>query len=274
MSTAVRLYLLRVAALFESALLLGFGAFICVLAASPLYVRFMHPFYTWLSMAGGVLLVCYACALLLAALRGGYTPHLARMLCFGALLACAALALPKTPGIPQAFTADLSTDAPATFSGAENPAGPGPAPRVTLNGQTYVRMNTAEFVMAADQQTGDNEPLPKYVALRGILVPLNEHYALVTRMMLWCCLADGVQMGVVITLPPDADAQALAGRWVSVAGTTTPTPDNLPPLPEQLGTAVAVQSPTTILTTHQLHTTAPPNAPAIFEYRTTEPYAY
>lgn len=189
----------------ESCLLIWSGAFMLVLAHSSAYWRFLNPKYDWLTIVAGAALVLLGFACLFHRARRPRADELAALMVFAAL-AGAAFALPNP----------FFDEPPATFTGAE--AREEIAPRITLGGREYVRINIAELLAHEGRNT---LTAGGRYALRGRVARTPEldaaGYIAVNRLLIACCFADASGVGYLVRV--DTPQNFTPGQWVRVAGT-------------------------------------------------------
>jgi uncharacterized repeat protein (TIGR03943 family) len=245
----------------EGLLLVLTGGFMLGLIATGTYWSYLNPKFMALTGSAGAGLVLAGILLPLDRSGRGAASRIAVMAVMLALFAVSALDMLR------------ARDAAGTFA---TPAQDAPAPtHETWNGRKYLRINTAELLMLADERAG---MAGKRYVLRGVVTRGGElgpagKTALV-RTAVVCCLADAMAMGFLVAGEPAKELPK--GKWAQVWGV-------LEPLPGEEDAAFAVRIPGSILTVlgekHQLRVeraevVKPPKVPYIFEFRKSPPYAY
>lgn len=243
-------------------LLINLGGFMAALVASGQAWQFLNPKYQWLTglTAGGLLLTGVVVPFD-QRLRPRLTT-LAALVVFAVIGGYAASGM-----VPVAAPPGMATSAPQDT---------GPS-RVTVQGQEYVRMNTAEAYLLAEKAQSAAQP-PLRIAVRGMVAHTPELTARgemgLVRLSITCCFADALGVGLRVRgVEPGSTAP---GSWLLVHGRleTLPDPD------ERVGAIVLPGVITTMLSSRMrlvaeaVEGIEPPAVPYMFEYRDKEPYAF
>lgn len=192
----------------ESCFLICFGAFMLVLANSSLYWQFMNPRYSWLTMAGGIVLVILGGATTYDRTR---RPRLDELAGLGVFVATAVSAF--------CLPAPFADEPPTTFSAPA--VQEEPASRFVQDGHEYVRANIAELL---NLEGRENLQAGERFAMQGQVIRTPEldsaGYIVLNRLFVACCFADAVNVAYLVRV--EQPAQFRMGDWVGVAGIVRP----------------------------------------------------
>jgi hypothetical protein len=244
----------------EGVLLVALGTGMAALVDSNYYWLYLNPKFTSLTAATALLLITTG---VVAALHPNERPNLSGIALF-ALFGCVAVlgfarASQPMPNSPRA---------PLPFESEPEEA------RLTANGRDYVKINTAELYLSAEQAAG--ETAGPYV-LQGFVKRSPEldrsgHFMLL-RLTISCCLADAVAVGLRVQY--DRVGELEDGQWLQVFTDVRPTPADLPnPVPAVKSAIFWVVHPRFVLLPHTVNRIDAPEIPFIFQVRDKEPYAY
>ncbi|TVM19295.1 hypothetical protein DPQ33_02740 [Oceanidesulfovibrio indonesiensis] len=271
------------ARLLQACLVAATGAFMLMLAASPIYWRFLNPKYAWLTLSAGGIIALLALAVLLDRSRTVRASEAAGLVVF-LLLAGTAVTLPNPfydvvpSGLSGEEYAEWTTPG---FDGAAERATPAfddaqetTDSKIVLDGVAFTKINVAELLTAEQDQrarAGDAFVVQGQVARTPELDAAG--YIAVTRLFIVCCFADAA--GVAYLVDVNDPQQFPPGSWVHAAGTLAPAsglPDKIPlSVP---GALSAMAGDTFVLTGHRVALGPMPDIPFLFEVRYQEPYAY
>jgi hypothetical protein len=243
--------------------LAALGGAMLRLALAENYWMFLNPRFQWLTGGTGLALVLLGLALALARGRRSTAPGAAVMVLMAALaLGAQQASLPKAP-----------EHTPLTGPTPAQEAAQAIAPRITIDGLDYVRLNLAELLVGA--MPGSDIAPPERVAVRGMVVRTPEmdargEFALV-RVHIVCCLADAVGVGFVVR---HAGAPPAAGAWIEARATLEPL--GAGPAPQVLfpGVIGVLLGENHALAAASIQPVDPPEVPFIFILRDREPFAY
>lgn len=261
----------------EACLLCAVGSFMLVLASSSEYWRFIHPKYAWISFTAGAAITILGGASLFNRRKQAKASELAALLLF-CVIAFAATNLP-TPfmgGIPDnAALDDLGPDEPPlSFTGLPEPAPEDLAPRLTIKGKEYVKINEAELIFL----DGEHRAKPgDGFAIQGSVVRTKEldkaGVIAVARLFISCCFADATATAYLVKV--DAPEAFANGQWVRAAGRIQPTTEALKhitlPVPGAITTVIGENY---LLHADDVRPSPPTGLPFLFEMKPQEPYAY
>jgi hypothetical protein len=293
----------RTLLLAEGLALLLAGAFLAGFSLSGDYWRLLHPKFQPLTLATGLGLLLLG-ALHPFSLRLAGRGRLSSLLAMLVFLALAGFAVG-----PHVLNGDRNQNqaSPGAALGGFDP-GPAPGsgslfspdaygdvddgPRLTHEGNEYVKLNVVELWMIADGD-GDSDVeggatpgsdaqdlgTGGRVALRGQvrLLPAAEgappRFAIV-RVAVVCCLADAVASGFVVQGPMPEGVKE--GDWVRVLGTTEPLEGAAPRLGDVYtpGVTLTVLHETLAIGPDAVEPAPMPDPPFLFEFRMDEPFAW
>ncbi|TVM36810.1 hypothetical protein [Oceanidesulfovibrio marinus] len=293
--------------LLEACLLALAGAFMLVLATSPMYWHFFNPKYSWLTFTAGAIVALLSLAGLLHRTR---TPKASEIASLAVFLVLAGLAVtlpnplfdvppsgitssdsfepfsqppgdaqamadaenpPDTFGLDGAFPADPGAGIPApTFDVTEEENGS----RFTMDGVEYIKTNIAELILA--EQENRLEPGGAY-SVQGLVARTPEldeaGYIAVTRLFIVCCFADAT--GVAYLVDVDDPQSYTQGQWVHAAGTLAPAKTLPKTLPIAIpGAFTAIHGDKFAISAARVEPGPVPGMPFLFELRGKEPYIY
>jgi hypothetical protein len=260
--------------MLQAFLAVSMGMFMLVLAFSRDYWQYLNPKYAWLTMVSGALVALLAAA--------GFTDRARKpslTVCLG--LAAFLLIVYTSLNTPNPLLEPAVPDVPASDPGAAPitplesldapPEGPS---RLNIAGHAYVKINVAELILQDDRKqaaSGDR------FVLRGIVRRTPEldavGYVAVTRLLVTCCFADAVAVGVPVKV--DDPGAFEEGAWVRAAGRLEATPAAFPKTALTVPGAMATRlSETFVLTAENVEFGHAADPPFIFDLRDEEPFAY
>lgn len=247
----------------RGAALAALGGAMLHLAQAENYWMFLNPRFQMLTGGSGLVLVLLGAAVALARGRRCTAPGAATMVLMAALtLAAQQASLPKAP-----------EHTPLTGPTEAQELEESPAPRITVDGTEYVRLNLAELLVGAMPDSGITAP--RHFAARGMVVRLPELDArgafVLVRVQIVCCLADAVGVGFVVHAPGTAPE---TGTWVEVRGSLEPLgPDPAPQVafPGVIGVLLGEEH---AVAAASVEPVAAPSVPFIFTMHDQEPFAY
>lgn len=147
-------------------------------------------------------------------------------------------------------------------------------PRMTIGNREYVKISTPELFVLTEEKDADFPPL---VVFRGIVArspELDERGMIaVFRVNVFCCLADAVAPGFLVSVDNPDDYQQ--GIWVRVAGEVLPSQtENTNGEISLPGMLMSFLNPGHEIKGHSVESTKPPEIPFTFEVRNREPFVY
>ncbi|MCU0572646.1 MAG: hypothetical protein MUC41_06590 [Syntrophobacteraceae bacterium] len=251
----------RMGGVLEGLILLAIGLYAGWLVLGDDYWRFLNPKFKWLTgLTAAMFLVTGSVAI--------WNPNgrarLSRSLIFLVFVSFLGIELyAREPRDAQ------SKASPRPGSAVQEP------PRVTVGGIEYIRINTAElFVQCEKKEPGLQGE--RFVTM-GI-VHRNEDLDragqfVVVRIVVTCCLADAVGVGLRVRSRGWEDLQD--GQWVEVYGTLEPLDDPSPEARLKVeGMRLTAVSRFCEFVPTRIEAVSEPDVPFIFEIRDGEPYAY
>lgn len=243
---------MKIGGICEGLILLALGLYMGVFVTVGDYWRYMNPKFKWLTGTAGALLILMG---LMATLKPTRQARLSRILIFLAFMSFAAL---------PAFE-------PGTRIGG---FGEG-APRLTLDGEEYTKINLGELTLVCDEVDSSKEN-DRYV-FRGMVkrspeLDGSDQFA-VLRVAVFCCLADAVAMGVRVEY--ERLGELYDGQWVQVYGTVRRLSSEMSsPNLRVRGAFFTMLNDSCVIEPTRIVSIDPPPIPYMFEFREAEPYAY
>jgi uncharacterized repeat protein (TIGR03943 family) len=251
----------KIGGVAEGLILLVIGCYAGALVFGDEYWRFLNPRFKWLT---GLTAAMFLATGAVAVWKPGRKSGLSRIVVF--LLFISLLGI-------EIHARELR-DA-KTRPSSRSLSAPEQAPRVTLDGVEYVRINIAElFLQCEKRQPGLSDQ--RFVTMG--MVKRNAEMdrlgqILLVRKMVTCCVADAI--GASLRVQVEGQEQPLDGQWVEVYGRVKDARE--PSSETRLGIEgmrlVAICQSCRLIPTG-IHPVAEPDIPFIFEIRESEPYAY
>ncbi|MFP4316708.1 MAG: hypothetical protein ACLFQR_10855 [Desulfovibrionales bacterium] len=245
----------------EALLLIFLGLFMVTFAEGDTYWLLLNPKFQWVTTIGGL-------GIILAGMGLFFIPadH-PRPTRIGVLVVFVAMLISWDP--EDAFVLPGND----LFSG---PAAEQQPSRVQVEGREYVRINTAELFLVADQ--GEPERTALNYVVQGVCKRTPEldakgQIALV-RVAISCCLADAVGMGIRVAV--DDPRKFESDVWLEVYGSlkAIEQADEKVRDLQIKGVFYTVLSQSHALVPDRIETMEQPGVPFIFEMRQEEPYAF
>ena len=235
------------------------GLYLGSLVLGDDYWLLLNPRFRWVSATAAFVLLVVGTASLIRPPASAKFSHLIGFLVLFALA-----------GVQHHDPANEAFKDPMSPLRAENPE-----PRVSIDGTEYIKLNTAELFLIAEQH---KDRIPLKYAVRGIVVRSPEldrrnRFALL-RVHMFCCLADAVAVGFLV--PYDKVDTLQTGQWVRAAGTLRPeTPSKADQQSIHLeNIAFTAVNENYALKPDHVDPVEAPEFHFIFEFRDKEPYAY
>ncbi|EHJ49260.1 hypothetical protein DFW101_3261 [Solidesulfovibrio carbinoliphilus subsp. oakridgensis] len=258
------------AARLDGLAMLALAGFLLWLAAAGNYWMFLNPKFAPLTLGAATVLAILGA---FAAIRPVSRPSLGRAACYLCLLAMIVL----TQGGVQALSGTIDSDpfSVAPTLPAPEPAGPVPSRLVAL-GREYIPINTGELYDIAAK--GHAEAFDKPYAMRGTVhrdaaLDAKGEFVLY-RLAVWCCYADGTAVGFRVRLPQGATPPE-DKSWVVAYGRLADAPQderNEYTLPGQAFSSIAQAA--LFATDHLESAPVPPEQVYMYQWKTSEPYAF
>ena len=252
----------------EACLLMGMGGFMYWLSLSSVYWQFMNPKYSWLTMISGFALFAVGCACMSDSHRRRKASEVIWLTIF-LVLAGTGLQMDdyfaEQQGMVEGGFSEVFADAAVQPGSGE--------PTVEFEGETYVRINTAELLQG--EKDGVFKAGERF-AFQGVVVRSEELDQAgligVGRLMIACCFADSVGAAWVVRV--DDPTRYKDGRWVHVAGVLEPLDVEYDGIVKIQGALTAARSEGFMLAAENLEERPVEGVPFIFEMREGQPYAY
>lgn len=260
--------------MLQAFLAASMGMFMLVLAYSRDYWQYLNPKYAWLTMLSGALVVMLAAAGFMDRAR---KPSVT--VCLG--LAAFLLIVYTSMNTPNPLFEPAVPDVPAPNPGVAPvtplesldtpPEGPS---RLNIEGHEYVKINVAELILQEDRKqaaSGDRFVLCGFVRRTPGLDAAG--YVAVVRLLVTCCFADAVAVGVPVKV--DDPSRFEEGAWVRAAGRLEAMPPTFPKTTLSVPGAMATRlSETFVLKAENMEPESVAEIPFIFDLRDEEPFAY
>ncbi len=281
----------KIGGIIEGLILLSIGAYAGLLIFSGNYWRFLNPKFTWLTAITAIMLMLVG---ITAALKPNKKPSLARISVFLVLLIVLILghlgvnAHQQIESKPWVEKPLVVQPAPGSKPRPEEdpyagllpqkipqPSPADQAPRVTMDGHDYVRINLAElYMLCKNPQPGkmDQRFVVRGIVHRSPRLDRLQQFALL-RNVVFCCLADSFGAGFRVQSGP---LDKLAdGQWVEVYGTLKRSAKQLPdPHLHIEDMRYYDLSESYVLVPTKVIAISEPEDPYIFDCRTDEPFAF